>query len=87
MSTTNTLPPMRGIQQAYNEIKASDADTALSLKGLRTLVITGCIPSVRIGNKYLINMDVLKEYLSKGCSTVTAAPTNSIRKIDERISL
>lgn len=63
---TNRLPHMRGIKQAIEELKASDADTALTEKALRRLVLTGEIPSVRAGTKYLVNMDILIDYLYKG---------------------
>lgn len=52
-------PRMRGIKQTITELQEIDPNTALTEKALRRLVITGIIPSVRIGRKYLINFDTL----------------------------
>lgn len=60
------LPRIRGIKEAIGELKEYDPETALTERGLRRLVITGEIPSVQIGTKYLINMDVLTNYLYDG---------------------
>ena len=57
---------MRGIKQAIEEIKQADPYTALTEKALRRLILTKEIPSVKIGAKYLINMDVLNNYLCTG---------------------
>ena len=43
---------MRGIKQAITELKQNDPETALTEKALRRLVLTGAIPSVKIGTKY-----------------------------------
>ncbi len=64
------LPHMRGIKQAIIELRQFDPETALTEKALRRLVFTGAIPSVRIGRKYLINMELLHEYLSNNLSAV-----------------
>ena len=57
------MPRMRTISAAYQELKRTDPSSAVTLCGLRTLVLTGAIPSVRVGNKYLLNMDILEKYL------------------------
>ena len=66
----HTPPRMRGIKQAITELRQIDANTALTEKALRRLVIEGAVPSVR---KYLINFDILQEILRGGISTVTPA--------------
>ena len=53
----------RTIQQAYECIKAQDADTAITYHALRQLVVSGQIPSMRIGKKYVIDLDVLLTFL------------------------
>jgi hypothetical protein len=58
------MPRMRLLKEALADIKASDPETALTLHGLRQLVITGEIPHCRIGNKILINLDVLECYFT-----------------------
>lgn len=55
----NTIPRMRTISKAYSAIKAADPDTDFTLRALRRMVSTGEIPSVEIGNKKLINLDLL----------------------------
>lgn len=76
-------PRMRGIRQAIEELRAADTDTALTEHALRRLILSGELPSVRCGTKYLVNMDVLTEYLYNGTrgSDELAAP--GIRKIAE----
>ena len=53
----------RTIQQAYECIKAQDADTAITYHALRQLVVSGQIPSMRIGKKYVIDLDVLSTFM------------------------
>lgn len=54
---------MRSIEEGFKEIKAADPCTALTKTALRRLVTTGEIPSVRIGAKYLFDLDVVERYL------------------------
>ena len=53
----------RTIQQAFECIKALDADTAITYHALRQLVISGQIPSMRIGKKYVIDLDTLSAFM------------------------
>ena len=56
---------MRTIEQAAALLKQTDPETAFTKTALRRLVTTGQLPGVvRIGQKYLINMDVLDSFLS-----------------------
>ena len=59
----NYMPRMRTIAQAYKAIKESDPNTAFTMRALRRMVDTKEIPTVSIGNKRLINLDLL---LKKG---------------------
>ena len=54
---------MRSIEEGYREIRESDPGTALTKTALRRLVTTGEIPSVRIGTKYLFDLDAVERYL------------------------
>lgn len=56
-------PRMRTIQEAAAELKRIDPDTAITPYFIRTMVLDGTIPHVRAGNKRLINLDTLLEYL------------------------
>lgn len=83
MVSLHKPPRMRGVKQAINELKSTDPNTALTERALRRLILTGEIPSVRIGAKYLVNLDTLEAYLyngSRGSEDVAAA---GIRKIAE----
>lgn len=55
---------MRTIPKAYEEIKQLDNNTSLTLRALRRMCANGEIPTVKIGNKTLINLDLLISQLS-----------------------
>lgn len=55
---------MRTIDQAAEYVKASDPETALTKTAIRRLVVTGRLQSVRVGQKYLVSLEVLDSYLS-----------------------
>lgn len=57
------MPTMRTIDQAAALMKAKDPDTAITKTALRRLVTTGQLPSVRVGQKYLISLEVLEAFL------------------------
>lgn len=54
---------IRTIDTAYEEIRKNDPDTAISRNHIRQIVRDGTIPSIRTGNKYLVSMQVLEEYI------------------------
>lgn len=58
------MSQMRTIEQAYIWLQERDADTALTKTALRRLVTTGQLPAVKVGNKYLVNLEVLETFLS-----------------------
>ena len=60
----NYMPRMRTIAQAYKAIKESDPNTAFTMRALRRMVDTKEIPTVSIGNKGLINLDLLLSRLA-----------------------
>lgn len=55
---------IRMMKEAYEELKKADPGTAITQSYIRRLVISGVIPSIRVGNRYLINMEDLEEYLA-----------------------
>lgn len=59
----STLPKMRTPRNAIEELRQADPKTELTERALRALILTGEIPSVRIGKKYLVNMEILFDYL------------------------
>lgn len=57
------MPRIRTLAETYQYIKEMDKDTAITQNALRRMVVSGQIPCVRAGKKYLIDLDVLFEYL------------------------
>ena len=57
------MPRMRTIDQAAEWLQQSDPETALTKTALRRLVTTGKLPSVRVGQKYLVNLETLEDFL------------------------
>lgn len=79
-----TLPRMRTIKEAAEEIRLSDPQSAVREYFIRDLVVSGQIPHIRAGRKILINLDALFEYLHKGCEPLTDKEIiTGIRKIEE----
>ena len=61
-----SLPRMRTINQAADYLREQDSETAFTNTALRRLIVTGKVPSVRVGNKYLVSLEALDEFLSSG---------------------
>lgn len=66
---------MRTINEASAYLTELDPETALTKTALRRLVINGSIPSVRVGNKYLIALENLEAFL---CNEKTTSPGEKI---------
>ncbi|WP_407386378.1 hypothetical protein [Ruminococcus sp.] len=79
------LPRMRTISEAAQEIKALDPRTAITEYHIRQLAVSGVIPRVKAGKKYLINLDMLIEYMSDPTSEKfrphPTATVNGIRRV------
>lgn len=54
---------IRTLTETYRYIKEIDNETAITPNALRRMVVSGQIPCVKAGKKYLIDLDVLFEYL------------------------
>lgn len=54
----------RTIREAAAWFKDQDPQTCLTETAIRTLVRSGRIPCVRVGKKYLVNIEALEDYLS-----------------------
>ena len=54
---------MRTIDKAAAWLREMDPDTAFTKTALRRLVVSGQLPSVRIGQKYLVDLDILSDFL------------------------
>lgn len=56
---------VRTIDQAYDEIKAKDPDTAISRYLVRAMVNDGTVPSIKNGKKKLVDVDVLEQKIKE----------------------
>ena len=56
---------MRTINEAYNWLKKQDPETGLTQNAFRKLVIQGKIPSLHVGNRRLLNVDLIIPILQK----------------------
>lgn len=54
---------MRTIEQAAGYIKSIDPETAFTKTALRRAVISGELPSIRVGLKYLVALENIDAYL------------------------
>lgn len=68
----NNIPRMRTIDGAMAEIRQADPNSNLTRRALQRMVYSGEIPSVKIGNKNLLNLDFLIDFLSGGMYSQTA---------------
>lgn len=57
-----SMPHIRTMKGAYEEIREADPDTAVTFYSFRRTVLSGKIPSFREGYKVLINMAHVFEY-------------------------
>lgn len=73
---------MRTIVEAAAYFKDNDPDTAITKTAIRRLVITGAVPSVMVGNKYLIALEGLEDYLTTGAGHVQAPEHYGVRRIE-----
>ena len=72
---------VRTITQAAKWVKEIDPESALTQTAIRRLVISGEIPSRRAGNKYLLDLDILSEYMAGGQPANQTEPTPAIGQI------
>ena len=59
---------VRSLREALAYIKSLDKDTGISENAIRKLVISGKVPSVKVGRKYLVNVDTLLSYFENRLS-------------------
>jgi len=71
---------VRSLREALIYIKSLDNDTGISGNAIRMLVVSGKVPSVKIGKKYLVNVDMLLNYFEE---KLTVVETDLSEKPDE----
>lgn len=62
---------IRSIKQAAEYFRQLDPETQITEYTLRKLIADGTIPSIKTGNKYLVNLDQVLSLFEPAC--VTAA--------------
>ena len=70
---------IRTIDRAVEYFRERDPDTDLTKTALRRMVTTGQIQSVRVGAKYLVDLDILEATLFQPLAVPTA--DGKIRRI------
>lgn len=66
MNKENSIPRFRTVKQCIEIIRTIDPDTAITEWYIRQLVDSGAVISYGSGNKHLINLGSLLEYLNRG---------------------
>lgn len=69
------MPRMRTIDKAFEEVKKNDPETNFTKWRLRQMVTRKEIPTYRAGTKYLVNMDLLYDYLARCMQNSEENPT------------
>lgn len=59
------IPRMRTVGEAALELKKLDSNTAVTEYHIRRLAVSGKLPRLKAGKKYLINFDTLLDYLAQ----------------------
>ena len=57
------MAQVRTIEQMHKDLIAADPSCALTKTALRRLVVTGVIPSLKIGQKYLISKEAVEKFM------------------------
>lgn len=76
------MPRMRYAQEALEELRRTDPNTAVTLNFIRTLIRKEIIPSTRLGRGCMINMDQLEAYLANPAPIDPIEPVHGIRRVD-----
>ena len=81
------MSKIRTLKDAYKCLKEMDENTAITKNALRRMVISGQLPCIKVGKKYLLDMDVLLECLKgtlpqKTISTIKKPYTNTPKRLD-----
>lgn len=75
---------MRLISEAYEEIRGTDPNTAITKNAFRQLVLSGRIPSVQIGRKRLVALEDVNRFFLIGNKMDNAiSETGEIRVVKE----
>ena len=54
----------RTIKEAAAYFREEDPQTSLTETAIRTLLLSGAVPRIRVGKKYLVTVEALEAYLT-----------------------
>ena len=74
----SNVPRMRTVPQAYRMLKEIDPGTAVTTGAIRQMISKGEIPVYKVGNKSLINFDLLLNNLSCYNDIVVCVPQKGV---------
>lgn len=78
------IPRMRTAPEIVSELKNLDPCTAMTVSGVRRLAKEGKLHSVKVGNRILINLDQVLDYLNNPSPEMIT--TNTVKEKDTPIS-
>lgn len=81
------IPRMRTLDAAFEYVKQCDPETSLTKYALRQAVVSGALPTVKAGKKYLINLQVLEDWMQGGSPAQEEECSGGIRRIDAKAHL
>lgn len=55
---------VRTIKGVVDELRKDDPDTSVTEYAIRSWIKSGALPSVKSGNKYLLDMEVVRKFLA-----------------------
>lgn len=76
------VPRLRTLSDTYAFIKDIDPDTAVTANAIRCLVVSGQVSSVKVGKKYLVDVDHLMDYL-RGVGTGSKPANSPLHSLDK----
>ncbi len=59
----SSMKKIRTIEQMHKDLLEDDPQCALTKTALRRLVVTGAIPSTKVGQKYLISREAVEKFM------------------------
>ena len=60
---------VRTIKGVIEELRKEDPDSSVTEYALRSWIRSGALPSVKSGNKYLLDMEIVKRFLAGDLKT------------------
>lgn len=76
------MPRMRTIDASLSQLHQEDSGCCLTKYALRKMVLSGMVPHIMCGNKYMLNFDALLEVLAGRIPAAKATPeTGGIRRV------